>query len=349
MEIPDMMGAPPMSRMQDPRDALPRQRMPPEGDSGVGQLFDPSRVERNQRGHDPQQPGQHPRGRGQPPAKYEKVKSLTPGGMSEAITIIRSRQDGKLYVEKKVRTDGHRRKRTHAELEALKACRGHPNLNKLIEYEVKSDGLCSIILEYCDGGSVDQRITELAAKGQHFAEVSVWHFLSSVAKALAFLHTGVRDIKKDRPDPKWNTIAHLDLKPQNIFLSSDNRENGQRRVILADFGCAVTYTDIQKRRENEKVQPCGTPAWYPPEGIAEDGYGTKTDIWMLGATIHVICLLLRSPHRPDLASRMPCSNRYGSAMQEIVQDMTSNDFLQRPSARELALAAAKGMKENQRR
>ncbi|KAF2168403.1 hypothetical protein M409DRAFT_21154 [Zasmidium cellare ATCC 36951] len=343
--LPPILGASPQG-MQFPFGIPPRYQMPQAGSPGIGQVFDPSRAERKQAGRGEQAPGRRHQIPGQPRAKYEKIKSLIPGGMSESISLIRSKDDGRLYIEKQVRTDGIYRKRTEAEVQTLKAVRGHPNLNKLVEYEVKANGICSIILEYCDGGALDARIAEIESHGHHFSEAGVWHVLLSVAKALPFMHTGVKDVERDQPDPDWDTIAHLDLKPQNIFLSSDRMENGQRRIVLADFGCAVTFSDIQNGGERERGQPCGTPGWYPPEGIAKKGYGTKTDIWMLGGTIQAICLLIKAPHRPALASPKPCGNRYSSALQSMVRDLTDDRLDKRPSARKVAGAAAHGLGVN---
>ncbi|KAK4504286.1 hypothetical protein PRZ48_005202 [Zasmidium cellare] len=326
----------------DPRGGFAPPRAPRGGGQGVGRVFDPTRAQRGQPNREAHPQGRRPGIPRQGGAKYEKIKALTPGGMSESVTIVRSRYDGKLYVEKRVRTDGQHRKRTAAEIQALKAVKGHPNLNRLIEYEVKANGLCSIFLEYCDGGSLDKRIATMASQGGHFSEASVWHVLHSVSKALAYMHSGVKD-ERDQPPRDWNTIAHLDLKPQNIFISSEGQVNGQNRVVVADFGCAVTFADLERGREDERRQPCGTPGWYPPEGMAGNGYGVKTDIWMLGGTIQVLCLLIQAPHRPALASPTPCGRRYGAALQHMVKQLTDGRLERRPSARNIVSAAARGL------
>lgn len=171
-----MLGLPDLAGFQ------PRQHMPRAEAPRAGRVFDPSRAERRRPKGEKQAQGQRVRGPSR--AKYEKIKALTPGGMSESISIIRNRDNGMLYIEKKVRTDGPCLKRAQAEVQALKAVRGHPNLNKFIEYEVKANGTCSIILEYCDGGALDERIAELKSRARHFDEAGIWHILYSVAKAL---------------------------------------------------------------------------------------------------------------------------------------------------------------------
>lgn len=277
--------------------------------------------------------------------RYEKIKSLKTGGMSVAINLLRGRADGKLYIEKRISIEGMSGKRAVAELNTLKTVRGHAHLNQLIEHKTLDGRFCSMVLEYCDRGSLQDRMQAVMQAKSMFTEADIWNVLLGVSRALAFLHTGTK-AGKTEPVSGWKAIAHLDIKPGNILISAPGGEFGKSRVVLADFGCAVSIEDLQRGRETGRRQPCGTPQWYPPEGIQGQGYGSKTDLYMLGASIHTLCHLRPIPSStlPNYGS--PCGNRYGSDLNRIVQLLTQVNWKERPAARKVAPAALDGLKKS---
>jgi serine/threonine protein kinase len=153
---------------------------------------------------------------------------------------------------------------------------------------------------------------------------------------LCFLHYGIPDAKGGdvRPIKKdWDRMCHLDLKPCNIFLMSSYGKHP--RVVLGDFGCAVTARDILQGEESPFEQGCGTPEWYPPEGRKPPplgSYGPKTDMWQLGASLHVMGLLIGRPERDTLASRTPLGRHYGRTANSIVHELTRDNASKRYSA-----------------
>jgi serine/threonine protein kinase len=277
---------------------------------------------------------------------YDMVRRLTPGGQSTAVNVVRSRANGKLYVEKCIRTDQGRSGLATRELKTLGIVSNtygrSGNLNAMVDYKILENGrMVSMILSYCDRGTLMDRLTEVIEQRSHVSETSVWNVLQGVAHGLAFLHDGLKDVlPNSHPIPrprKWNPICHLDLKPTNIFLSSEGGIGGHSRVVLADFGCAVSLEDMASGSVSESSQPCGTPAWYPPEGRGRQSYGTKTDIWMLGATVHVLCRLLRVPNVRVLQS--PCGHKYSRELNRFVAVLMAVHVGDRPPARDIASIA----------
>ncbi|KXT14924.1 hypothetical protein AC579_3058 [Pseudocercospora musae] len=348
-----------------PNVLLPRNHKSPRRD----RAFDSSRSPKLRGGLSPNRPPSHGhedrfqtglRDRDIITPGYKKVKTFTHGGMSTAIHLVKSNRDGKLYIEKRIRVDGHHRKRALAEILALElivneyGCGG--NLNTMVEYKISDQRqLGSLILDYCDKGSLEDHMREVAKAGGSFSEVDVWNVIQGVASGLAFLHDGIINVEpgKHPAKPKdWDTMCHLDLKPCNIFLHRSGGLGGQTKVILADFGCCVSLSDIEGGREGAIAQPCGTPVWYPPEGDVRKpkSYGTKTDMWQLGATIHVLCRMRidRYPPVPDrtmVYSRDPIGSRYGGRLHAMVTMLTDIDPLKRPAARDIAPEAMKVMLE----
>ncbi|MBI4243843.1 MAG: protein kinase [Planctomycetes bacterium] len=81
-----------------------------------------------------------------------------------------------------------------------------------------------------------------------------------------------------------NGVLHLDIKPQNIMISSDNT------VYVLDFGIARD-SDILQTKSNELL---GTPAYMAPEQIKEITTDERTDIYSLGASLYH-CLTKQVP------------------------------------------------------
>ena len=274
------------------------------------------------------------------------VKKMTPGGMSTAVNLVKNVQTGKLYVEKRIRADGPSRKPAGRELKTLLRISNMygsgGNLNTLVTHKVLKDGmLVSLILDHCDVGSLMDLLKNTAQTGNRISEVSMWNILQGVASGLAFLHNGITNIDLNHEPQKiqgWDTICHLDIKPQNIFLDSKGGQFGQPRIVLADFGCAVLLSSIHNGEEQAQIQPCGTPEWYPPEGDINNPrfYGTKTDMWSLGLTIHVLCRQLLKPKVFQCSRDNVCGSAYGQRLNSMVRGLTSSYSSKRPPARQVA-------------
>lgn len=79
-----------------------------------------------------------------------------------------------------------------------------------------------------------------------------------------------------------NGICHLDIKGQNVFLTS----GGQ--IKIGDFSEMVKLTETNSTGTNEIREQTGTPRYMSPEMI-RGGEGSKigraTDIWSLGCVV----------------------------------------------------------------
>lgn len=111
--------------------------------------------------------------------------------------------------------------------------------------------------------------------------------------------TCVREVLKALEYLHRRSVAHLDIKPQNILLNSSNLE-GEVTLIgrvtqtkafnispdglkLCDFGFARA---IEGTKNVCEIQ--GTPDYVAPEIVQYEPLSLKTDIWSIGVLTYVL-------------------------------------------------------------
>ncbi|CAN8004883.1 unnamed protein product, partial [Ixodes hexagonus] len=125
-----------------------------------------------------------------------------------------------------------------------------------------------LIMEYCSGGDLHRYIRT----NKRLRESIVRKFLQQLAKALQVLQE--------------HNIAHMDLKPQNILLSSVRTPI----LKLADFGFA------QYLRAGDFASSLrGSPLYMAPEMLLSDHYDNKVDLWSVGIIMYE-CLFGSAPY-----------------------------------------------------
>ncbi|XP_033254987.1 death-associated protein kinase related-like [Drosophila miranda] len=147
------------------------------------------------------------------------------------------------------------------EIAVLILCEGEENIVNLnAVHETRSD--TALLLELATGGEL-QTILD---NEECLTEAQARHCMREVLKALKFLH--------DR------SIAHLDLKPQNILLASERIEDGLK---LCDFGISRVVCECINVREM-----AGTPDYVAPEVLQYEPLSLLTDIWSVGVLTYVL-------------------------------------------------------------
>lgn len=195
----------------------------------------------------------------------------------------------------------------------------HQNILKLIESFDKPEN-CFLILEYCDGGEIFNKIIEYT----YFSENLAKHVFLQLLDAIRFLHQ--------------HNVVHRDIKPENLLFKqipfaarseleykkllrkSDDElkvDEGQflpgigggsvGTIKLADFGLAklLRFDPLAasgKGHSNLKT-PCGTAGYTAPEVIhcgverkrkfhnstsKSNYYSKAVDIWSLGCFLYTI-------------------------------------------------------------
>ncbi|KAL1126220.1 hypothetical protein V6Z11_A13G097500 [Gossypium hirsutum] len=134
----------------------------------------------------------------------------------------------------------------------------HPNIIRLHDI-VEVPGKIHLVLEYCKGGDLSMCITHHGC----VPEATAKHFMQQLAAGLQVL----RD----------NNLIHRDLKPQNLLLSTNDRN---AVLKIADFGFARS---LQPWGLAETL--CGSPLYMAPEIMQLQKYDAKADLWSVGAIL----------------------------------------------------------------
>jgi tetratricopeptide (TPR) repeat protein/DNA-binding beta-propeller fold protein YncE len=134
----------------------------------------------------------------------------------------------------------------------------HPNIVDI--YDIVREETCYLIFEYIDGHSLEYIIGN---KGRLSLQKAM-EILKQVCSAISYAHR--------------ENVIHLDLKPSNILINSQNISK------VTDFGIARIAKDTILRTSGETT---GTFAYMSPEQHF-GSYDKSSDIYSLGVTFYEI-------------------------------------------------------------
>jgi len=115
-------------------------------------------------------------------------------------------------------------------------------------------------------------------EGMLLDEVLIWDYFGQIATGLQALHIKGIIHRGYFFNRIVNFKSILDLKPENIFLTS------QGRVKIGDLGLSRAL-NATKRDLTIKV---GTPYYMAPEKISSAIYDYKSDVWGLGCLLYEV-------------------------------------------------------------
>ncbi|AAF02869.1 Similar to Wee1 protein kinase [Arabidopsis thaliana] len=241
---------------------------------------------------------------------FHEIRQIGAGHFSRVFKVLK-RMDGCLYAVKhstrKLYLDSERRK-AMMEVQALAALGFHENIVGYYSSWFENEQLY-IQLELCD-----HSLSALPKKSSlKVSEREILVIMHQIAKALHFVHE--------------KGIAHLDVKPDNIYI-----KNGVCK--LGDFGCATRLDKSLPVEEGD--------ARYMPQEILNEDYEhlDKVDIFSLGVTVYE--LIKGSPLTESRnqslnikEGKLPLLPGHSLQLQQLLKTMMDRDPKRRPSAREL--------------
>jgi serine/threonine protein kinase, bacterial len=205
---------------------------------------------------------------GAPFAGYTILRPLGAGGMAEVYLALHPRlprRDVIKVLAEAITADREFRDRFNREAD-LAATLWHPHIVGVHD-RGEFDGQLWISMDYVQGTDASRLVKETHQDGQKGLPVDqVCEIVRAVAGALDYAH--------DRG------LLHRDVKPANILLT--HPEDGERRILLADFGVARHLGDISGITETNVA--VGTVAYAAPEQLTGSNIDGRADQYALAAT-----------------------------------------------------------------
>ncbi|KAM9754265.1 death-associated protein kinase 2 isoform 1-T2 [Menidia menidia] len=175
-------------------------------------------------------------------------------GVEYAAKFIKKRQS-------RASRRGVRREEIEREVDILQQIQ-HPNIVALHDvYENRTDVV--LILELVSGGE----LFDFLAQKESLSEEEATEFIKQILDGVQYLHS--------------KSIAHFDLKPENIMLL--DRNVPLPRIKIIDFGLAHK---IEAGADFKNI--FGTPEFVAPEIVNYEPLGLEADMWSIGVITYIL-------------------------------------------------------------
>ncbi|XP_062022757.1 wee1-like protein kinase [Rosa rugosa] len=241
-------------------------------------------------------------------ADFHEIEQIGRGNFSHVFKVL-NRIDGCLYAVKQSIRQLHQdteRRKALMEVQCLAALGSHANIVGYYTSWFENEKLY-IQMELCDHSLCVNSFS------RRFTEGEILVSLYQIAKALQFMHE--------------RGIAHLDVKPDNIYV-----KNGIYK--LGDFGCATLLDKSLPIEEGD--------ARYMPSEILNEKHDdlAKADIFSLGVAMYELIrgspLPEEGPQTLNLKKgKLPLLPGHSLQLQNLLKAMLDPNPVCRPSAKEL--------------
>ncbi|KAE8627198.1 hypothetical protein XENTR_v10006904 [Xenopus tropicalis] len=246
--------------------------------------------------------------------QYNIVRVIGEGSFGRALLVCHKSSNHK-YVMKEIRLPKSFHAMEDSRKEAvLLANMKHSNIVTFQE-SFEGDGHLYIVMEYCQGGDLLQKIK--LQKGRLFTEQTILQWFVQICLAVQYIHE--------------KRVLHRDIKSKNIFLTQSCNiklgDFGSARILTSPAAYACTYV--------------GTPYYVPPEIWENMPYNNKSDIWSLGCVLYELCTL-KHPFQAGSwknlilkicqGSYKPLPLQYSYELRSLINQMFRKNPRSRPSA-----------------
>jgi len=199
---------------------------------------------------------------------YVLRRVLGEGGMGTVYLAARADEQYQQFVAIKLLHGGPWQSETilqrfRAERQIL-ANLTHPNIARLLDGGMTSDGSPYLVMEYINGTPIDKYCWENSLSIEAKLEL-----LQRVCSAVEYAHK--------------NLVVHRDIKPANVLVGEDGTPK------LLDFGIAKLLDPDNAAQEpamTRAAERLMTPEYASPEQIRGEAITTATDVYGLGVLLY---------------------------------------------------------------
>ena len=250
-------------------------------------------------------------------------KELGKGNFGK-VYLVTSKITNKVYAMKEIKFDRYKsdsqRASVQKEIKLLENM-NHPHVITYFSSFVENNNFY-IVLEYLNGGSLDDKIKMEMEKKGSIDEKKVWDILIQILSGLVYLHENKK-------------IIHRDIKPDNILMDKENN------IKISDFGISA----INKEDVDDMLKFHGTLVgplqFIAPEMINGGTYEFKSDIYMLGLTIYKLMCGELPTHKSiknnnisiSLNNNAHLPEHYSQDLKNFVERLLAYEVKERPSAK----------------
>jgi serine/threonine protein kinase len=152
---------------------------------------------------------------------------------------------------------------------AMTAKLSHPNTITVIDYGCTANGIFYIAMEYLDGRTLDQVVTDDGPLPWR----RVLHIGQQIARSLREAHK--------------LGVVHRDLKPANVMLLHADDDTDQVKVL--DFGLVKSFVvgqELEGRAITQQGMLMGSPPYMAPEQGELNHADPRSDIYSLGTVLY---------------------------------------------------------------
>lgn len=192
--------------------------------------------------------------------RYQIIRLLGAGGMGAVYLARHLALNQNVALKECYSTDVAAATQFQTEATIL-ARLSHPNLPRVTDFFVETNGMRYLVMDYIEGQDLDQLIQQRGALVEQ--ESLTW--MHQIFNAAQYLHE--------------NRVIHRDIKPQNIIITP------QGKAMLVDFGIAKII--VTGRHTISGAQGMVSPGYASPEHYS-GGTDERSDVYALGATLYFI-------------------------------------------------------------